>query len=85
MVDPVPMRGRLISGQEATMKSRTSMLRRSRRSIRGQTATEYVMVIAVLSIAALAATGPFQYAFNTTMMTLSESLGTSLTQDGIRP
>lgn len=43
------------------------------------------MVIAVLTIAALAATGPFQYAFNTTMMTLSGSLSTSLTDDGIRP
>lgn len=61
------------------------LLRRSRRHARGQTTTEYVMVIAVLTIAALAATGPFQYAFNTTMMTLSGSLSTSLTDDGIRP
>ena len=63
------------------------------RSRAGQSATEYVLVISVLSIAAMAATSSFQYAY-ICMFTgqcgsnntggVPQQLADSLTQDGIQ-
>jgi len=76
-------------GKEAIMMSRikpSRLLRLLRlcRSERGQTAVEYVLVISLLSIALYFATDAFSGAFSLGITTLSDALGTSLTDDGIR-
>ncbi len=76
-------------GKEAIMMSRIKPSRLLRllclcRSERGQTAVEYVLVISLLSIALYFATDAFSGAFSLGITTLSDALGTSLTDDGIR-
>lgn len=50
----------------------------------GQTTTEYAMVISVMSIAVLSSFFVFSTAFATALEALSDSLSTSLTDDGVR-
>ncbi len=66
------------------MKSYKKRVRRSRRAQRGQTTTEYLMVISVLTIAILFSAQASLALFGSAMDTLTSSLSTSLTTDGIR-
>ncbi len=58
---------------------------RDRSESRGQTTTEYMMVIAVITIAIYYSMGYFVQGFGEGMSVLTEGLATSLTTDGIRP
>ena len=66
------------------MKSHEKRMKRSRRSQRGQTTTEYLMVISVLTIAMLFSAQASLALFGAAMDALTSSLSTSLTLDGIR-
>ena len=66
------------------MKSLRKLLKRVRGSSSGQTATEYLMVVSVLAIAVMFSAQASMALFGEAMDTLTNSLATSLTQDGIR-
>ncbi len=66
------------------MRRIRNLLKRSRGSQRGQTVTEYLMVISVLTIAVLFSAQASLALFGSAMDRLTSSLSTSLTQDGIR-
>ncbi len=66
------------------MKLFRKLFKRLRTSERGQTVTEYLMVVSVLTIAMLASAQASLALFAPAMDALTSSLSTSLTQDGIR-